>query len=479
MTKIKAVATTFAIALLVTVAAVAQDQPQVATPTAQPVAPDAKEILKKVSHNLLTAESFQLEGQVSFEMKSEGILIKVDLPFAVAQTKEGKYKAEVRIPILGQVLLACDGKNEWIYFAFDKEYSKKPFVKKEEAADPQSLAYMAGAFQMLGLPFADVAGADTSGDVKNARVLREEKININGGEVNCYVIEVEYDLSKNPLMGLADAVMEAKPGEGPEAPPQSEKLEKLQKAMKEGSAKITLWVDKERLLIVRHDSAGGVLGQVLSVFGESGAARITTELKVAKMNEAIPEAFFAFTPPADAKEKIEKAPAEEPDRVNLVGTPAAQFALKDLNGKPVTSTSLRGKVVVLDFWASWCGPCRETMPEVEKLHREFKDKGLVVFGVNDEEAETARQFIQKNGYTFPTLLDEGSELSDQYGVQAIPQTLIIDRDGKVFAHFFGTGEGENLRQAVKIALNTKAETGAKPARKASPRPARAAAKTRR
>jgi peroxiredoxin len=240
-----------------------------------------------------------------------------------------------------------------------------------------------------------------------------------------------------------------------------------------------MWIDKERLMIVRHDSTGGMLGQLLGVFGQSSAANITTELKVAKMNETLPETLFTFTPPADAKERVEKATAEEPDRINLVGTPAAEFALKDLNGKPVHSTGLRGKVVVLDFWASWCGPCRETMPEMEKLHREFKDKGLVVLGINDEEAETARQFIQKNGYTFPTLSDEGSGLSDQYGVNAIPQTFIIDRDGKVFAHFFGTGESQKLREAVKVALNTKPENSAKLTRKAPPRPARATAKARR
>jgi peroxiredoxin/outer membrane lipoprotein-sorting protein len=476
MTKIKAIIATFAISTLMAIAAIAQDLPQASTPPAQP---DAKEILKKVSHNLLKAESFQLEGQTTFEMKSEGIQVKVDLPFAIAQTRDGKYKAEVRIPILGKVLMSCDGKNEWMYFDFDKEYSKKPFVKKEEATDPQTLAYVAGAFQMLGLPFADVAGADTSSDAKNARILREEKININGGEVACYVIEVEYDLSKNPLMGLADTLMESKPGEAQEANPQSEKLEKLRKAMKEGTGKVMMWVDKERFLIVRHDSTGGLLGQLLGVFGESGAANISTELKVAKMNETIPEAFFTFTPPADAKEKIEKAPAEEPASTSLVGSPAAEFTLKDLNGKPVKSSSLRGKVVVLDFWASWCGPCRETMPEVEKLHRDFKDKGLAVFGVNDEEAAEAREFVQKNGYTFPTLLDEGSALSDQYGVTAIPQALIIDRDGKVFAHFFGTGKSDDLREAVKVALATKAENNPKPARKAPPRPGRVAAKGRR
>ncbi len=112
------------------------------------------------------------------------------------------------------------------------------------------------------------------------------------------------------------------------------------------------------------------------------------------------------------------------------------------------------------------------MPHVEKLHREFKDKGLVVLGINDEDIDDIRQFVQKNGYTFPTLIDVESAVSELYGVSSIPQTLIIDRDGKVFAHFYGTGEEENLRAAVKIALETK-DTKAEAAKPAKRQVARA------
>lgn len=471
MNKIKTVIATFVTATLMAIAAIAQAQPEAKKTPAQP---NAQDILKKVSNKLVKAESYQFEGQTSFEMKSEGIQIKVDLPFVIAQNKEGKYKIEMRIPILGKIQMVCDGKNEWMYFDFDKEYSKKPFVKNEGT---ESLAQIASALQMFGLPLADATGTNTNSDVKTANILREETVNVNGNDVACYVIEVEYDLSKNPLAGVADALMESKPGEA-EA---DAKLQKLQKAFKEGTSKMTMWIDKENAVIVRHQSTGGLLGNLLGAFGNGTEANILTDMQIVKLNETLPESLFIFTPPADAKEKVEKAPAtEEPDHTNLVGSPAPEFALKDLSGKTVSSTSLRGKVVVLDFWASWCGPCRETMPEIEKLHRDFKDKGLVVLGVNDEEAETARGFIQKNGFTFSTVVDEGSGLSDQFGVTAIPQTLIIDRDGKVFAHFFGTGEGDNLREAIKVALATNAENSAKPVKKIAPtRPARVTAKTRR
>jgi len=473
MTQIKSTlsaAATFVISILMTVAAIAQTQPQ-----PQPT-PDAREILKKVAQNTQSAKSFQIEGQTSFEMKSDGILVRVDLPFVVAQSEEGKYRAEIRVPIIGQVLFLSDGKTEWMYFAFDKEYSKKPATKSE---DPKSLEQVSSVFRMFGLPFADVAGADANNEVKAARVLREETIKVGSDEIVCYVVEVEYDLSKNPLMDMANSLLGAASQEKAEATPEMEKLGKLQKAVKEGSGKATMWIDKERSLVVRHNSTGGLLGQLLGALGDAGAATISTDMKTMKVNEKLADSLFSFTPPEGAKEKVEKTAEPESGRIDLVGTPAVDFALKDLNGNAVSLESLRGKVVVLDFWASWCGPCRETMPHIEKLHRDFKAKGLVLFGVNDEDAATARRFMEKNGYTFPTLIDGESSLSDQYGVRSIPQTIVIDRDGKVFAHFLGTGEEENLRQVVTIALGTKAEKAAKPAKKATPRTTRVAAKSRR
>jgi len=118
----------------------------------------------------------------------------------------------------------------------------------------------------------------------------------------------------------------------------------------------------------------------------------------------------------------------------------------------VTLSKLRGKVVLLDFWATWCGPCRIEMPRVEKLHQEFKGKGLIVLGVNLREApERARAFMKKNGYTFGSLLDAKAEVADRYQVDGIPTLLVIDRKGQIAAHFVGVREEQDLRDALKKA----------------------------
>jgi TonB family protein len=182
----------------------------------------------------------------------------------------------------------------------------------------------------------------------------------------------------------------------------------------------------------------------------------TTTLTLAKMNEPLPESLFVFAPPAGAKEVEEiNFPGMNTKRVNWSGKEAVAFTLKDLDGKPVDLQGLKGQVVLLNFWASWCGPCVAELPYIEKLHREFKDKGLVVLGVNDEEIEVARQFMKEKGYTFTSLVDEGKETAQRYEIQSIPQVLVIGRGGKIVSHTFGYSEGREgeLRATVERALS--------------------------
>lgn len=129
----------------------------------------------------------------------------------------------------------------------------------------------------------------------------------------------------------------------------------------------------------------------------------------------------------------------------VVGQAAPDFALRDLQGKQCDLQSLRGRVVLLDFWASWCPPCRLEMPILEKLHREFKDQGVVVIAINLEGPEEAGDFLQENGYTFTTLLDESSQVAQRYGVAAIPTMLMIDGAGQIIARHVGLQSEAALR----------------------------------
>lgn len=109
------------------------------------------------------------------------------------------------------------------------------------------------------------------------------------------------------------------------------------------------------------------------------------------------------------------------------------FTLTDLNGKPWTLKELKGKVVMLNFWATWCPPCRKEMPDLENLYKQFEPQGLVILGISDDDPQKVRQFVQKEGTSYPVLLDAGSKVNGLLHIQGIPKTFVYDREGKIVA----------------------------------------------
>jgi peroxiredoxin len=123
---------------------------------------------------------------------------------------------------------------------------------------------------------------------------------------------------------------------------------------------------------------------------------------------------------------------------------APDFTLKDLTGRKVRLTDFRGKVVFLNFFATWCVPCRAEMPAMERLHRNFRDKGLVVLAVDiQESARTVRPFMRDLKLSFPALLDEDGSVAYMYSVRPVPATYLISRDGRIVWRAFGSREWDN------------------------------------
>jgi peroxiredoxin len=111
----------------------------------------------------------------------------------------------------------------------------------------------------------------------------------------------------------------------------------------------------------------------------------------------------------------------------------ADFALADLKGKTWHLKDLRGKVVLLNFWATWCPPCRKETPDLQALFEQFKDQGLVVLAISDEEAGKVTPFITERKINYPILLDTGSKVHELFQVEGIPKTFVYDRSGKLVA----------------------------------------------
>jgi peroxiredoxin len=111
----------------------------------------------------------------------------------------------------------------------------------------------------------------------------------------------------------------------------------------------------------------------------------------------------------------------------------ADFTLTELGGKKWTLTEQRGKVVVVNFWATWCPPCRKEMPDLETLNKQFKDQGLVILAISDEDAGKVAPFIAEQKVTYPILLDPGRKVNELFQIEGIPKTFVYDRGGKLVA----------------------------------------------
>lgn len=115
---------------------------------------------------------------------------------------------------------------------------------------------------------------------------------------------------------------------------------------------------------------------------------------------------------------------------NPVGTEAGNFTLKSASGGNIRLSEYRGQVVLLNFWASWCGPCRQEFPHLDDLYRKYTDLGFTVFGVNvEQDRASADKILRDIPVTFPVLFDDENHVSELYNVDAMPMTVLVDRNG--------------------------------------------------
>jgi cytochrome c biogenesis protein CcmG/thiol:disulfide interchange protein DsbE len=142
----------------------------------------------------------------------------------------------------------------------------------------------------------------------------------------------------------------------------------------------------------------------------------------------------------------------------MVGKPAPALSLPvAANGTPGTTrmslADLKGHAVLLDFWASWCGPCAMEAPVVDRLARRYEKKGLVVLGVNVSDTPAiVKAYASQKGLSYPMVLDPGSDVSDRYGVRQLPSLVVIDKEGNVMAFLTGVVDEAALSDIVTAAM---------------------------
>lgn len=197
--------------------------------------------------------------------------------------------------------------------------------------------------------------------------------------------------------------------------------------------------------------SGLVLKAALCVYGDRGGMAMQQtmvfETASVSVNAAVDEKLFAFTPPEGVTVVNQMEKVVNPE--SLTGDPAPDVTFTDLDGNPVRLADFRGKVVFLDIWATWCGPCKIEMPHIQALHKELSPGGEVVFlAASSEPAATIKPFIQKAGYTFKVVRISQTDAAERFNASNIPAGFVIDREGVIRAHMVGAQSEQGLRDAL-------------------------------
>jgi peroxiredoxin len=134
-----------------------------------------------------------------------------------------------------------------------------------------------------------------------------------------------------------------------------------------------------------------------------------------------------------------------------IGSSAPNFTLKSSTGKNLKLSEYRGEVVMINFWATWCGPCRQELPLLNRLHEQYRKAGFTLLGVNiDDRPDAARTMAKSLGISFPVLFDSEKQVSRLYDVNAMPSTVLIGRDGKVRYIHLGYRTGYETKYESQI-----------------------------
>jgi peroxiredoxin len=214
---------------------------------------------------------------------------------------------------------------------------------------------------------------------------------------------------------------------------------------------MTMWIDAESGLI------GEVTIDLKKAYGDMMQGQMTIDKALgtisfldAQADAELPADAFVFKPGADDRKVDAFEMDGGPDlQQKLVGQPVPDFKGTDLEGKSIGIADYKGKVVVLDFWATWCPPCMEMIPQIQELSAEYADKGAVVIGMNMDQPnalERVKKTVETKKLTFRQFMDPQGEVADQFKVTGIPCTVLVD--GKGVIQWIHTGGGPGVKKDI-------------------------------
>ncbi|MBX3043985.1 MAG: TlpA family protein disulfide reductase [Candidatus Kapabacteria bacterium] len=204
-------------------------------------------------------------------------------------------------------------------------------------------------------------------------------------------------------------------------------VESLTNSAERGKIKIRTYFDRETNLPVK---------EVKTQTKDTETIIQTFEILDLEINKGLSRDIFKLQTPADFVEEI-VTPNSRP-KSPMEGQPASDFTLKDLDGKNVTLSQLKGNIVILDFWGTWCHWCVKAMPKLQNVHEKYKGKNVIVLGIscNEREGADPKKFLKDNNITYNSLV-LGEQVASQYGVTGFPTLYVISKDGTILTSMSG------------------------------------------
>jgi thiol-disulfide isomerase/thioredoxin len=346
-------------------------------------APDPKEILTAADAAAKALKAVTYEGEVFGEGAQKLQVPRIRGRVTMAPTERG---ATPRIRVDGAT--AAPGATEFVRFELGSDASAVTLIehgRKKYAREPmpRGMALLDRVGPLLMSEFASAAPFADELKGKAVRYVGREQV----GQTECEVVDVEYG--------------------------------------DDGGSTARWYFGREDHLPRRVDR---------TMHLPQRSPTITLTISKLELNPKVDDAVFKLAVPEgyDADGGAKPQPRRPPGKLIAAGEEAPGWTLRTIDGSEVKLKDLRGKVVVLDFWATWCTWCIRAMPDVQKIHERFKDKPVAVFGVNCQERDPAkpRDFIRKNPHPYPQLLN-GDGVAQEYGVTGIPVIVVIGPNGGV------------------------------------------------